>query len=419
MNNQSATMNTKDNPLGYKKESTLLVGFAIPCIISMLVTALYNIVDQIFIGQGIGMLGNAATNIAFPLSTTCTAISLLLGIGSATNFSLYLGAGEKNESEKYAGNGIVLMALFGIFLFLVTTIFLTPMLKFFGATKDVLPYAKAYTRITAFGFPFLIANTGMSKLILADGSPRYSMISMLAGAIVNTILDPLFIFVFNMGMTGAALATITGQIISFSISLRYMFHFKTIKLSRESFIVSAAHCKKIFILGASACFNQIAMTVVQIVMNNTLSHYGAQSIYGGDIPLACAGIITKVNMIFMSFVIGISQGTQPVIGPAYITPLIPMNIGNIIISGSRKIICLVSDMNTPSCDLPIELKKLEVTGWIPFTIVRNIYILKYLSENLKYRSLPLPNMLIICLGNIWKHANAIKDRAEAAPSARR
>ena len=317
MNNQSATMNTKDNPLGYKKESTLLVGFAIPCIISMLVTALYNIVDQIFIGQGIGMLGNAATNIAFPLSTTCTAISLLLGIGSATNFSLYLGAGEKNESEKYAGNGIVLMALFGIFLFLVTTIFLTPMLKFFGATKDVLPYAKAYTRITAFGFPFLIANTGMSKLILADGSPRYSMISMLAGAIVNTILDPLFIFVFNMGMTGAALATITGQIISFSISLRYMFHFKTIKLSRESFIVSAAHCKKIFILGASACFNQIAMTVVQIVMNNTLSHYGAQSIYGGDIPLACAGIITKVNMIFMSFVIGISQGTQPVIGFNY------------------------------------------------------------------------------------------------------
>ena len=118
MNNQSATMNTKDNPLGYKKESTLLVGFAIPCIISMLVTALYNIVDQIFIGQGIGMLGNAATNIAFPLSTTCTAISLLLGIGSATNFSLHLGAGEKHESEKYASNGIVLMALFGIFLFL-------------------------------------------------------------------------------------------------------------------------------------------------------------------------------------------------------------------------------------------------------------------------------------------------------------
>lgn len=308
---------TTDNPLGYKKESTLLINFAIPCIISMLVTALYNIVDQIFIGQGIGMLGNAATNIAFPLSTTCTAISLLLGIGSATNFSLHLGAGEKHLSEKYAGNGIFLMAVCGTALFLITTIFLTPMLKFFGATTDVLPYAKAYTRITAFGFPFLIANTGMSKLILADGSPRYSMTSMLVGAIVNTILDPIFIFIFNMGMTGAALATITGQIISFCISLRYMFHFKNIKLSRDSFNIKWCYCKNILILGASACFNQIAMTIVQIVMNNTLSRYGAQSIYGGDIPLACAGIITKVNMIFMSFVIGISQGTQPVIGFNY------------------------------------------------------------------------------------------------------
>ena len=309
--------NTENNPLGYKKESTLLIGFAIPCIISMLVTALYNIVDQIFIGQGIGMLGNAATNIAFPLSTTCTAISLLLGIGSATNFSLHLGAGEKHESEKYAGNGIFLMAAFGMLLFVVTSLFLTPMLKFFGATNDVLPYAKAYTRVTAFGFPFLIANTGMSKLILADGSPRYSMISMLIGAIVNTILDPLFIFVFDMGMTGAALATITGQIISFSISLRYMFHFKTINLDKSCFKLSLSHCRKIFILGASACFNQIAMTIVQIVLNNTLSHYGAQSVYGGDIPLACAGIITKVNMIFMSFVIGISQGIQPIIGFNY------------------------------------------------------------------------------------------------------
>ena len=309
--------NENENPLGYKNEGKLLVGFAIPCIISMLVTALYNIVDQIFIGQGIGMLGNAATNIAFPLSTTCTAISLLLGIGCATNYSLHLGAGEKKESEKYAGNGIILMAIMGIFLFLITTIFLTPMLKFFGATPDVLPYAEAYTRITAIGFPFLIANTGMSKLILADSGPNYSMTSMLIGAIVNTILDPVFIFVFKMGMTGAALATIIGQIISFCISLRYMFHFKNIKLSKSSFTVSLHHWKNIFILGASACFNQIAMTVVQIVMNNTLAHYGAMSVYGGDIPLACAGIITKVNMIFMSFVIGISQGTQPVIGFNY------------------------------------------------------------------------------------------------------
>ena len=309
--------NEQDNPLGYEKESKLLVGFAIPCIISMLVTALYNIVDQIFIGQGVGMLGNAATNIAFPLSTSCTDISLLLGIGSATNFSLKLGAGEEKESAEYAGNGICLMAIFGIALFAVTTLFLTPMLKFFGATSEVLPYAEEYTRITAIGFPFLIANTGMSKLILADGSPRYSMTSMMVGAIVNTILDPIFIFGLHMGMRGAALATIIGQIVSFCISLRYMFHFKTIRLTKNSFHMTGRHIRNIFKFGASACFNQIAMTVVQIVLNNTLAHYGAQSVYGGDIPLACAGIITKVNMIFMSFVIGISQGIQPIISYNY------------------------------------------------------------------------------------------------------
>lgn len=311
------TLNNKNNPLGFEKESKLLINFAIPCIISMLVNALYNIVDQIFIGRGIGMLGNAATNVAFPLSTTCTAISLLLGIGAASNFSLELGAGNNKKSAEYAANSLILVAIFGIGLFAITTVFLTPMLKFFGATADVLPYAAQYTRITAFGFPFLIANTAMSKLILADGSPKYSMHSMLAGAVINTVLDPLFIFVFNMGMTGAALATITGQIISFCISLRYMFHFKHISLAKDCFRLKKALFERILSLGASSCFNQIAMTVVQIVLNNTLSYYGALSRYGAEIPLACAGIITKVNMIFMAIVIGISQGTQPIIGFNY------------------------------------------------------------------------------------------------------
>ena len=305
------------NPLGVEREGKLLVGFAVPCIISMLVTSLYNIVDQIFIGQGVGMLGNAATNIAFPLSTACTAISLLLGIGSASNFSLHLGAGNEKTSSEYAGTGLCLMTISGIALFLVTTIFLTPMLKFFGATTDVLPYAEEYTRITAIGFPFLIATTGISKLILADGSPRYSMISMLVGAIVNTILDPIFIFGLNMGMRGAALATIIGQIVSFGISVRYLFHFKTVRLHKSDFRLSWDRTRKICAYGASAGFNQVAMAVVQIVLNNTLAHYGALSVYGSDIPLACSGIISKVNMIFMSFIIGISQGIQPVIGYNY------------------------------------------------------------------------------------------------------
>lgn len=305
------------NPLGIEKESKLLVNFAIPCIISMLVTALYNIVDQIFIGQGVGMLGNAATNVAFPLSTTCTAIALLLGIGGASNFSLELGAGNAEGASKSAGNAIKLMAISGLTLFVIVSLFLRPMLRAFGATEDVLPYAMTYTRITAFGFPFLIANTAISKLILADGSPRYSMTSMLVGALVNTVLDPLFIFKFQWGMAGAALATITGQIISFCISLRYVFHFKNIMLTKDSFHLEAARCKGILVLGMSACFNQIAMTLVQVVMNNTLSYYGRMSSYGGEIPLACAGIITKVNMIFMAVIIGISQGTQPIVGFNY------------------------------------------------------------------------------------------------------
>lgn len=306
-----------ENPLGYEKESKLLINFAIPCIISMLVTALYNIVDQIFIGQGVGMLGNAATNIAFPLSTACTALSLLIGIGGASNFSLELGAGDEKKAAKSAGNAIAMMAVSGVTLFVIVTLFLEPLLKFFGAQSDVLPYAMTYTRITAFGFPFLIANTGISKLILADGSPKYSMMSMLTGALVNTVLDPIFIFALDMGMAGAALATIIGQIVSFSISLRYVFRFRQIRLSRDSFRLEKSCCRNIFALGASACFNQIAMTIVQIVMNNTLSHYGAESVYGSSIPLACAGIITKVNMIFMSFIIGISQGTQPIVGFNY------------------------------------------------------------------------------------------------------
>lgn len=306
-----------ENPLGYEKESKLLRELAIPCIISMLVSALYNIVDQFFIGRGIGITGNAATNIAFPLSTISAALSLLIGIGGASRFSLNLGAGEKEEAERYAGNALVMMGIAGVFLMFVTQLFLHPMLVFFGAKGEVLTYAASYTRIVSLGFPFLIANTGMSKLIVADGSPTYSMTSVLAGAVINTILDPLFIFVFHWGMAGAALATIIGQIISFFIGVRYMFHFKAVTFSRASFKLGKKYVLEIASLGAGSFCNQIAMTIVQIVMNNTLTHYGALSMYGGEIPLACAGIITKVNAIYMALVIGVGQGAQPIIGFNY------------------------------------------------------------------------------------------------------
>ena len=303
---------TTDNPLGYKKESTLLINFAIPCIISMLVTALYNIVDQIFIGQGIGMLGNAATNIAFPLSTTCTAISLLLGIGSATNFSLHLGAGEKHLSEKYAGNGIFLMAVCGTVLFLITTIFLTPMLKFFGATTDVLPYAKAYTRITAFGFPFLIANTGMSKLILADGNPRYSMTSMLVGAIVNTILDPIFIFGFGMGIKGAALGTVICQLVICLWSTYYFTKGKSnLKLRLKNIRIESKIIKGILVIALTQFCMELSAGFIHLITNKVLK------LYGGDLAIGAMTAITSINLLFYMPVFGISQGMQTIIAYNY------------------------------------------------------------------------------------------------------
>ncbi len=305
------------NPLGAEPIGKLLARFAIPSIIAMLVSSLYNIVDQFFIGRSVGMLGNAATNVAFPLSITCTAISLLCGIGGAANFNLSMGRKEKEKAVSFAGGAIGMMLILGVMLCVVSEIFLEPMMRAFGATDQVLEYALLYTGITAYGFPFLIVTTGGSNLIRADGSPKYSMLCTLVGAIINTILDPLFIFGFDMGMAGAAWATIIGQIVSGLMVLGYLTRFKTVHIPLKSLLPSKAAWIPILSLGMAPFFNQIAMMIVQVVMNNTLTYYGAQSAYGSDIPLACAGIISKVGMIFFAIVIGISQGIQPIISYNY------------------------------------------------------------------------------------------------------
>ena len=305
------------NPLGAEPIGKLLARFAIPSIIAMLVSSLYNIVDQFFIGRSVGMLGNAATNVAFPLSITCTAISLLCGIGGAANFNLSMGRKEKEKAVSFAGGAIGMMLILGVVLCVVSEIFLEPMMRAFGATDQVLDYALLYTGITAYGFPFLIVTTGGSNLIRADGSPKYSMLCTLVGAIINTILDPLFIFGFDMGMAGAARATIIGQIVSGLMVLGYLTRFKTVHIPLKSLLPSKAAWIPIISLGMAPFFNQIAMMIVQVVMNNTLTYYGAQSAYGSDIPLACVGIISKVGMIFFAIVIGISQGIQPIISYNY------------------------------------------------------------------------------------------------------
>lgn len=193
-----------ENPLGTAPVGSLIAKFAIPAIISMLVSALYNIVDQIFIGQGVGMLGNAATNIAFPVTIISTAAALLLGIGSASNYNLEMGAGNEKKASSIAGTGLSSLIISGTILSVIVLLFLKPLLHFFGGTPDVMPYAIDYMGITAIGLPFYVLSTGGNHLIRADRSPTYSMTCILAGAAINTILDPLFIFGFGWGIKGAA-----------------------------------------------------------------------------------------------------------------------------------------------------------------------------------------------------------------------
>ncbi|MBR3970427.1 MAG: MATE family efflux transporter [Ruminococcus sp.] len=302
----------KSNPLGTAPVSELMVKFAVPSIIGMLVSALYNIVDQLFIGQGVGTDGNAATNIAFPFSTLCIAAALLLGIGGASCFNLTMGKGDSKRAGYFAANAITMLAGAGIIITAFTLIFLTPLLKLFGSPDDVLPYAKDYVAVSAIGFPFLVLSAGGGHIIRADGSPGMTMILNLVGAVINTILDALFVLSFGWGMKGAAAATVIGQAVSGILVILYIRKFKTVKLTLKHFIPQARIVGRICSIGMASCFNQLAIAVVQVVLNNSLKHYGGLSEYGETEPLAVAGIVMKVNMIVFSIVIGLAQGSQPI-----------------------------------------------------------------------------------------------------------
>lgn len=314
---QSQTTQDTRNPLGYESIPGLLRGFAVPSIVAMLVSSLYNIVDQIFIGWGVGYLGNAATNVAYPLSTICLAIALLLSAGSSSRFSLYLGRGEAEKAASIAGTAISMAVVFGVVYAVAVELFLSPLLGLFGSTPEVFPYAWEYTRITVTGLPFFIVTKVLSTLARADGSPRYSMLCITAGAVLNTVLDPVFIFLFDMGVRGAAIATVLGQFFSFLLSVAYMKRFRSIRFRRRDFAITLYEGVTIVTYGMSNSFNQVAITLVQIVLNNSLVYYGAFSPYGKEIPLAASGIVMKTNAILLAIIIGISQGSQPVIGFNY------------------------------------------------------------------------------------------------------
>lgn len=314
---ESNSISQTKNPLETESIGKLILKYSLPAIASSLVSSVYNIVDQIFVGNKIGELGNAATNVAFPLVMIVTTLAMTFGSGSSASFSLYLGRKKEEKAKAIVGNGMTLMIFFGVFVSVISLLFLRPILTAFGGRAQTLEYAVEYTRILAFGFPCAILGTGASQLIRADGSPKYAMFATLSGAVLNCILDPILIFGLDMGMSGAALATVTGQFISAILILSYFTRFKSFKLKWRDFALQAESIARIFRLGVAAGANQLAVTLVQIVMNNTLGHYGELSPYGRDIPLACVGIISKVSSVFNGIIFGVSQSTQPILGYNY------------------------------------------------------------------------------------------------------
>ena len=302
--------------LGKENINKLLISFAIPCVISMLINSVYNIVDQIFIGKGVGTLGNAATNVIFPLVIIFNAVAGLIGNGAAANLSLKLGEGKKEEGGKIVGSAVTVSVIFSIILSVIAYFFLPKLVYMFGCTKNVYQYAIDYGRIIILGAPFMIIYSALSQLIRADGSPKYSMVLLVVGAILNIILDPIFIFTFNMGVKGGAIATVIGQIVSFIMAILYLKKVKSVKLEKKSFKVDKSITRTLG-LGLSSFITQSTVLALFVFMNNMMTKYGALTKYGADIPLSVYGVISKINSLYISTILGISIGAQPIIGFNY------------------------------------------------------------------------------------------------------
>lgn len=310
-------MNTDNRELLDKPIKLLLMKYAIPSVISMLITSVYNIVDQIFLGQGVGYLGNTATNIAMPFVTLNLAVSLLIAVGCSSYMNLAMGRNDRQSASKAFGSAILLGCIFSLALGICGIIFVRPMAYMFGATPASMEYAVTYMRIISVGVIFTTPTTILNNAIRADGSPSFSMAATLVGALLNCVLDPLFIFIFKWGVAGAAWATVIGQIVSFVITALYIRKFKNIDFKREYISLKHSELAKILKQGSSSFVLQMSNVIVQVVMNNALRLWGEASIYGSDICIAALGITMKVNMIFNSIVLGFAIGQQPIIGFNY------------------------------------------------------------------------------------------------------
>lgn len=308
-------MNEENKFLGNEKVSKLLLKFSIPCILSLLISSLYNIVDQIFIGNSeIGYLGNAATTIVFPITIIAVAFAWCLGDGSAAFLSLCQGRKNTKDADKAIGNSILISFIISIIFVILGFIFMDKLLYLFGASEATIGLAKDYFIIILSAIPIYMLANSVNSIIRADGSPTYSMFSTLIGAILNIILDPIFIFVFKMGIKGAAWATIIGQIVSFIVSFIYFFRSKTFKLSLESFKMHLSIFSNVIKLGVSTFITQMSIVIISLVCNIMLAKYGAMSKYGSDIPIATIGICMKVFTIVINIVVGLILGAQPIVG---------------------------------------------------------------------------------------------------------
>lgn len=305
------------NELAVKPIGKLVAKFAIPSVISLTVTALYNIVDQIFIGNKIGYLGNGATNVVFPITALAHGLAMLLGCGCAAYMNLNMGKGKHKDADKGVGNTIVSLVLLAIILPLLCEVFISTLLNIFGATTANKPLAIEYGRIIIAGFPFVIMYSGLNQIIRSDGNPKMAMISMLSGAVINVGLDAWFMYGLNLGIAGAAWATIIGQAISFIISLACIFRLKNVHLTKDCFIMKGSTIGRVCTIGVSSFITQAEIVILTIVMNNVLVKYGAQSVYGEDIPMTAMGIAMKVNSVLTNIIAGIAIGGQPIISFNY------------------------------------------------------------------------------------------------------
>ncbi len=274
-------------------------------------------VDQIFIGRGVGMLGNGATNVVFPISVIALALSLMVGDGASAYLSLKLGEKKKQEASKGIGNAIILASILSTIFAIICLIFLPHLLNLFGCTENLREYAKDYGYIISFGLPFVMIGTSLNSIIRSDGSPKYAMITMVTGAILNIILDPIFIFLFHWEVKGAALATILSQCVTFVLNILYIRKFKTITIQKETLKLQKNIIKKVLLLGISSFITQMSIVVVIATENHLLGTLGAATEFGPDIPITVLGIVMKISQILYSIVLGIAIGAQPIFGYNY------------------------------------------------------------------------------------------------------